>query len=554
MFGQLNHAGRSAWGSHDGSTPVTYAPSSTPDERLRISPRAMPLDMIGEVVGSYGDAAARMKEAGLDGVEVLASHGLLPAQFLNPQVNRRDDAYGGSFDNRLRFLREIVGEVRARVGDGTVVGLRISADEMDHDGLTPDAVVEVLAALDDDGVFDYFNVIAGSMAGPAGGIHVVPPMFIDAGYVAPLSAAVKARVGRPVFVAGRINQPQIAEQILANDQADMCGMTRATICDPKMPNKAEAGRLDDIRACIGCNQACIGHIPSGHAISCIQHPETGRERTYGAGGVAANRRKVLVAGGGPGGMKAAAAAADRGHQVTLYERSRRLGGQALLAQLLPGRAEFGGIVTNLSREVELAGVAVALGTEVTRDLVDREAPDAIIVATGATPRNVDIDGAEEGHVVDAWQVIEGEVNVGASVVIADWRCDWIGLGLAEKLARDGCRVRLAVSGATPGEMLQDYVRDHWIGALHKLGVEIIPFARLYGIDRDTAYLQHMTSGEPIICEDVDTLVTALGHVPSTALEAALDGYDGAVHLVGDCLSPRTAEEAVLEGLVAGTAI
>ena len=554
IFGQLSHGGRSAYGTNDGTRAVAYAPSATPDERFHNQPRAMTTAMARDLIGGYGDTAGRMAAAGLDGVEILASHGGLPAQFLNPWLNLRDDEYGGSFDNRLRFLRQLIDDIRTKIGDGVVLGMRISGDEMSHDGLTPDLVIENIVALAGDGVLDYVNVIAGTMSELAGSVHVVPPMAIETGYVAPFAASVKAKVSMPVFVAGRINQPQIAEQIVGSGQADMCGMTRAMIADPEMAAKAEAGRLDDIRACIGCNQACIGHMQTGYPISCIQHPETGRERTYGVRRPAATRRKVMVAGGGPAGMKAAAVAAERGHDVTLYEATARLGGQTLLAQQLPGRAEFGGVVTNLTRELEIAGVRVVRNTLVDRAMIEDEAPDAVIVATGARPRRPHIEGADEAHVVDAWQVLADEANVGASVVVADWHCDWVGLGLAEKLARDGCRVRLAVNGTMAGESIQQYVKTNWTGTLHKLGVEIIPYARLYGVDADTVYLQHTASGEAMLCEGVDTLVTALGHEPETTLEDALEGYDGEVHVIGDCLGPRTVEEAVLEGLKAGVAV
>jgi NADPH-dependent 2,4-dienoyl-CoA reductase/sulfur reductase-like enzyme len=234
--------------------------------------------------------------------------------------------------------------------------------------------------------------------------------------------------------------------------------------------------------------------------------------------------------------------------VTLYEASERLGGQALLAQLLPTRAEFGGIVTNLTREMQLAGVKVVTRSEVTRALVEAEKPDAVIVATGAKPRAGEIEGIETGHVVNAWQVIKNEVNVGTSVVVADWRCDWIGMGIAEKLARAGCRVRLAVDGYMPGQRIHQYVRDHWWGELTKLNVEILPLSRLYGVDGDTVYLQHATNGEPIVIEGVDTLVASLGHERVDTLADELDGWSGELHLIGDCLTPRTAEEAVFEGL------
>lgn len=554
VFGQLSHGGRSSYGTNDGTRAVAYAPSATPDERFHNQPRAMTTAMVRELTSSYGDAAQRMATAGLDGVEILASHGALPAQFLNPRLNFRDDEFGGSFDGRMHFLRSLISDARAKIGNEVILGMRISGDEIGHDGLTPDLVIEILCALDHDGVLDYVNVIAGTMSDLAGSVHVVPPMAIETGYLAPFAAMVKARVSMPVFVAGRINQPQISEQMLSSGQADMCGMTRAMIADPQMPAKAQAGRLDDIRACIGCNQACIGHMQSGYPISCIQHPETGRERIFGVRKPAVRTRKVMVAGGGPAGMKAAAVAAERGHDVTLYETTARLGGQTLLAQQLPGRAEFGGVVTNLTRELVKAGVRVVTNTTVDREMIVTQAPEAVIVATGARPRQPAITGSDEGHVVDAWQVLTDAANVGASVVIADWRCDWVGLGLAEKLARNGCQVRIAVNGTTPGESIQQYVRTNWIGILNKLGVEIIPYARLYGVDADTVYLQHTASGEAVLCEGVDTLVTALGHEPDMALEDALQDFDRDVHVIGDCLGPRTVEEAVLEGLKAGTAV
>ena len=552
LFGQLFHPGREIMESQDGSMPVAYAPSAVPNERFHVMPRPMSKAMINEVVKGYGESAARLRGAGLDGLEIVASHGYLPAQFLNPRVNLRTDEYGGSFENRLRFLREVIASVRAHVDDAAVVGLRISGDEKDFDGLQESESFEAIVALDP--LIDYVNIIAGSSAGFGAAVHIAPPMAIANAYVAPFAAAVKAKVKTTVFVAGRINQPQDGEKIIASGQADMVGMTRAMICDPEMPGKAEAGRLDDIRACIACNQACIGHFHLGYPISCIQHPETGRELKYGTLTKAAKRKKVMVVGGGPGGMKAAAVAAARGHDVTLYEASERLGGQALLAQALPGRAEFGGIVTNLSREMELAGAKVVTRQKVTQDFVAQQKPDAIIVATGAKPRPAEIEGLETGHVVNAWQVIRNEVNVGPSVVIADWRCDWIGMGIAEMLARQGCRVRLCVDGYMAGQRIHQYVRDHWVGQLHKLGVEIVPYARVYGVDGNTIYFQHATSGEPIIFEEVDTLVASLGHHRVAELEDELAGWSGDVHLIGDCVTPRTAEEAVLEGLKISAAL
>ncbi|WP_170327663.1 FAD-dependent oxidoreductase [Ruegeria arenilitoris] len=554
LIAQLFHPGREMLASEDGTAPVSYSSSPTPNERFHVMPRPMPLEMIAEVISSYGDAARRMREAGLDGVEIVASHGYLPAQFLNPQVNRRGDAYGGSLENRTRFIRDIAADIRAKAGKDFIIGLRLSGDERSHEGLEQSDMLEACAMIAADGVLDYFSVVAGSSATLAGSVHIAPPMFEEVGYTAPMGQAIGARTGLTTIVTGRINQPQDAEKIIASGQADLCGMTRAMICDPDMANKAQTGRVDDIRACIGCNQACIGHFHDGYPISCIQNPVSGRELHFGAPALATPKRRVLVAGGGPGGMKAAAIAAERGHEVALFERNAQLGGQARLAQLLPHRAEFGGIITNLTREMELAGVDIRKGVEVTEASITDYAPDTVIVATGATPRWPEFEGRDDAHVVDAWQVLQGDADVGKSVVVADWRADWIGIGMAELLAQNGHSVRLAVNGYMAGQSIQMYVRDASIGRLHGLGVETLPFMRLFGADEDSVYLQHIMSNEAVICEGVDTLVLCQGHTPRNTVEDLVRELGLEHHLIGDCVAPRTAEEAVLEGLRAGLAV
>ncbi|AMO79101.1 putative N-methylproline demethylase [Pseudomonas citronellolis] len=551
VLSQIFHPGREIMESSDGLLAVAYSASASPNERFRVMPRELDPRMIDEIVAGYAAAARRLHQAGLDGVEVVASHGYLPAQFLNPRVNRRTDGYNGDLDARLRFTREVIAAVRAATAEDFIVGLRISADERDPEGLTEDESLLAVRALQ--GELDYVHIVAGTSASLGGAIHIVPPMAIEAAYLASNAATFKARLDIPLFVTGRINQPQEAELIITRGQADVCGMTRALICDPQMPQKTETGHVEDVRACIACNQACIGHFHRGYPISCIQHPETGRELQYGRIEPAAQRKRVLVAGGGPAGMKAAAVAAQRGHEVILCEAGAQLGGQVNLAQLLPRRAEFGGASTNLQREMQLAGVEVRRNTRVDRALVEAEKPDLVIVATGAKPYWPPFERGGELQVVDAWQVLRGEVQVGRSVLVTDWRCDWIAPGIAEQLVRAGHQVRLAVNGTHAGENLPLYVRDHLAGELHRLGIEISPYARLYGCDDSSVYLQHSASGEPMIFEGIDTLVLCQGHQPVDDLAAELEGLVE-FRRIGDCLAPRTAEEAIYEGLKAAWAI
>jgi 2,4-dienoyl-CoA reductase-like NADH-dependent reductase (Old Yellow Enzyme family) len=547
LFAQLFHPGRELAEADGGLLSVAYAPSSVPNERFRVMPRPLKQSMIDAIVHGYGDAARRMQTAGLDGVEVVASHGYLPAQFLNPRVNLRDDAYGGDPDGRLRFLREVIADIRSKVTDGFVVGLRISGSEADEQGLTEDESLDAVIRLDDS--VDYVHITVGTSASLGGAIHIAPPMTLKTAYVVPYAARIKRQARIPVFVTGRINQPQDAEAVIASGHADVCGMTRALICDPEMPNKTARGAFDDIRACIACNQACIGHFHKGFPISCIQNPVSGRELRFGTLSPAARRKKVMVIGGGPAGMKAAAVAAERGHHATLYEAERRLGGQALLAQMLPGRAEFGGLVTNLQRELELAGVQIHRSARVDRAAVLAAAPDVVLIATGATPYRPEFPQEGDLTIVDAWQVLRGEgPAIGESVVIIDWRADWIGIGIAEHLAQQGRTVRLAVSGIAAGESLPLYVRDHSVAGLHRLGVKVLPYMRLYGSDSDSVYLQHVSSGEAVVIDKVNTLVLCTGHTPVDELSDPLEGMGIETHIIGDAAAPRTAEEAVYEGL------
>ena len=553
VFGQLFHAGRAVRLSHDGSKPLSYSASDVPDERYRVVPVPMPNDMVWELIESYVEAAGRLADAGLDGVEILSSMGYLIAQFLNPNTNRREDEFGGSPENRMRFLREILERSRARIGADRTLGVRVTLDEKTERGIPAENMLEVCRVLDEDNLVDYFSVISGSSASPGGWVHVFPPMAVPHGFVVEDAARLKETVQRPVLVAGRINQPQLASQVLAENKADMIGMARALIADPEFVNKATSGRADQIRACVGCNQACVGHRLAHFPVSCIQNPMSGREHLIGSVDASDQSRNVVVIGGGPAGMKTAVVAAERGHKVTLFEKTGRLGGQVNLAERLPGREEFGGVTTNLQQELQDAGVDLRMNTECDQSAIDELAPDQVVVATGARSRlpEVELDGVD---LVDGWALLCGDASVGKNVVVADWSCDWSGLGIAEKLARDGHYVRLLSGGSVAGESIQAIVRDQWVGILHDLGVEMTPYARFYGAIDGVAYFQHMTGGEAIVCEGVDTIVSC--YAPQANRDCDwLDAIDGLqVVRVGDAVAPRSVEEAVLEGFNAARQI
>jgi len=554
VFAQLFHPGREVMESQDGSRPVALAPSPVSNERFRVMPRALRVSEISEIVDGYASAADRVRRAGLDGIEIVASHGYLPAQFLNERVNRRVDEYGGSAENRLRFLREVLASTRHRVGDGFVVGLRMSLGEEDPAGLEEAVALDACVRLADENLVDYLSVTVGTSAGLAGSDHIAPDMHFANGYTVPLADRLKARVRVPVLVAGRINQPQEAERILAEGRADACIMTRALISDPDLARLAESGRAEEIRACVGCNQACIGHFHLGFPISCIQHPETGRERRFAQLTPASVARRVLVVGAGPAGLKAAAVAASRGHEVVVHESEGLPGGQVLLAQLLPERDEFGGVALNLSGEARRAGAQIITHSEVTTESVAAQRPDVVIVATGARPYRPSIEVVGDPAILDAWQVLRGQSPPAGHTVVIDTQGDWIAIGVARTLAAQGHPVTLCVTGYAAGESLQQYVRDVHLAALSRERVNVVPLVRLFGVDDDSVYLQHVLTGEMVILSDVAGVVLACGAEPvNELLESLLESGVNVIG-VGDCLAPRNVEEAVLEGLVAASTI
>ncbi|WP_275288219.1 FAD-dependent oxidoreductase [Halomonas elongata] len=552
LFAQLFHPGREIMESADGLKPVAYSASGVPQERFHVMPRGLSRGRIQEIVESFAAAARRMHEAGIQGVEILASHGYLPAQFLNPLVNQRDDEYGGSFANRVRFLEDVIAAIRHEVGDGLAVGLRISCDERDEQGIGEDVAIATLRHLE--ARLDYASIVAGTSATLGGSVHIVPPMTYESAYLRDEARSLRAGLSLPLILTGRINQPHEAEEAIRSGAADLCGMTRALICDPAMPTKALHNDADGIRACIGCNQACIGHFHRGLPISCIQYPESGRELSYDALGGAETSRRVAVIGGGPAGMKAAVVAAARGHDVTLFEAERRLGGQANQAQLLPGRSEFGGLVTNLVEELKRTDVEVSTQRRVTPEVLVEEGFERVLVATGARPYTPPLERLGELPVSQAVELLGGASLPGGHVVVYDTQGDWVGLGIAELLAREGARVTLAINGLHPGEALQSYVRDSTVARLHDLGIRMMTYARAFGIDDDSIYLYHTAGGEPMVIEDVDHLVLSCGGMPNVSPEDEDRWAALPVSFLGDCLAPRTAEEAVYDGLKAAMAI
>jgi len=377
---QLFHAGRQTSAALTGTQPV--APSPLADPSTGELPRELPRAEIVELEEAFVQAARRAQAAGFDAVEVHGAHGYLINQFLSPFSNRRTDEYGGNTRGRARFATNIVRKMRQAVGDDYPILFRISADEYVPGGLTL-AEAKVIAGYIEEAGADLISVSAGNYASP--GLIIIPTMDLDAGLFVPLAAGVKEAVSVPVMAVGRLHDPVLAEQVLAEGSADLVALGRALLADPGWVEKAQRGEMDHIRPCISCNQACAGYLLAGQPISCLANPGCGREREFTITPVR-QPKQVVVVGGGPGGLEAARVLAERGHRVTLFEEDLSLGGEFTVAALTPRKEEISDLLRWMIAQVRSAGVDVRLGERASADDVLRLKPQAVVVASGSGPR------------------------------------------------------------------------------------------------------------------------------------------------------------------------
>ena len=530
LFVQLFHGGREQISAPP--RPPALAPSAVPSLRFHVEPRALTAGEIAEIVDGYARSAALAERAGLDGVEISAAHEYLAAQFFTPGLNRREDEWTAP----ARFLLVVLAAVRS-AAPGLALGVRLSADSEAAKAVAGDVAPHV----------DYVSVALGASSTYRGSSGIVPPPPMPENAIAALTPPF--RVGPPLVATSRVVDPVEAERLVAGGRCEAVGMTRALITDPELPRKAREGRLDDVLRCIACN-ACIAHYHAGTPIACAQNPRTGRERTMRPPARAAVKRRVVVVGGGPAGLAAAAEAGAAGHEVVLFERGSRLGGQVALARAAPMHAELArSLARNYDHLLEAVGVDVRLETEADPGTVAALAPDAVVVASGARPYEPDLplDGVET---VQAWEVLRAPRPRGRRVVVADWGGDASGLACAELLDAAGNDVTLAIGSAAFGETLHQYQRNLYAAQLYRAGIRLEHHLELVGVERGRVLFRNLFAPELESERPADLLVLALGRVPERAAAEALAGSGFGVHEAGDCLGPRGLEEAILEGTLA----
>jgi 2,4-dienoyl-CoA reductase-like NADH-dependent reductase (Old Yellow Enzyme family)/thioredoxin reductase len=542
---------------------LTWAASPMPMmffDLVGLTPKEMEIEEIKDVVRRWGESAAMFRECGYDGVEIhsLYSNYLLSG-FLSPYSNKRTDEYGGSLENRMRIIYEVIDSVRANVGDDFIVGIAVNGDDFTPGSLDFEDWREVTSRLSETGKLDYMVVKAGTYWTPN---MVVPDMQHPLGLWVPHASGIKEVVKDTyVFTVGRINDPVFAEKVLADGHADMVGMTRAQVADPELANKAREGRIEDIRPCVGCNDGCWGMLWGG--FGCIHNPAAANERQYGMGTLKSTDtpKRVMIVGGGPGGLKAAEIAAKRGHKVTLYEKKDHLGGQVCIAAKGAGRAELEGITRYLIQQIDKLDVDVQLNTDVTAQMVEDADADAVILATGSTPRrisftgippydpdNADTPGVDQDNVLTSWDLLEKGIETGENVLVADdGEGHWKGVSIAELLLDQGKKVQVI----SPHDRFAfDITAERKMPLLRRIlkkGLKFTPFTMIKAIEGNTVSLYNIHSREEWDLEDIDHIVLAYYHKANDDLYKALKGKVEELHRIGDCVSPRMIGDAIRDG-------
>ncbi|MDR0817776.1 MAG: FAD-dependent oxidoreductase [Clostridiales Family XIII bacterium] len=542
IFAQIYHAGRQANHNVNGGVqPVSCSPIPCPWNKE--IPRELTTDEIKAVVSDFANASRNVKRAGFDGVEIHAAHGYLIHQFLSLNSNKRIDEYGGCYEHRVRFLREIMEAVREAVGDDFPVQVRVSAADEADGGR---GVFESHRLFKDIEGFGADSIhVTFSMYGTWSSLGSVGSFYQPKGYGAHYAAEVKKLVDIPVLAVGSIHDPFMAEDILSRNDADFITMARMSLCDPQLPNKLKAGDTEDIRPCVRCLQGCTASTYQGVPLNCMVNPELGHEFEYDYA-PAATKKKVYIAGGGVAGMEAARAARLKGHEVVLFEAQDRLGGQFVIASYPPYKGDFAPYPAWLNRQLDRLGVDIRLGTELTPGIVETGKPDKVIIATGVRPVIRHHKGIDLPKVMKAEDVLIGRSDAGMNVLV-------VGGGMigSETAAFLGTMCKASVALTTRqsdiGGDMDHGIRDNLKDELKKNFVEVYTHTTLIEVTEDGAVL--MTNGREWLYP-CDTVVVAFGTQSYDPLSEKLTGKCETV-VVGDALEPRKAIEAVREGFVAG---
>ncbi|MDR2487591.1 MAG: FAD-dependent oxidoreductase [Clostridiales Family XIII bacterium] len=502
----------------------------------------MPKEFIRELIDGFGKGAALVKRAGFDMILLHAGHGWLIHQFYNPAENQRKDEYGGSVQNRTRFFNEVLESIRGAVGPGFPIEVRFSAEDYMEGGNSFEETIEIAKLIQDK--IQLLQVSTGSYVGSFDRTH--PSQFAPRGANVHYAAAIKQHVDVPVSTLGALNDPAMMEDILASGKADVVEVARGLLADPNLPRKAMTGREGEIRKCIRCF-VCLSERVHTQTRICSVNPLIGRELESLSGWPATTPKKVLIAGGGPGGLQAAITAAERGHDVTLYEKSDVLGGALRTERKVSFKLDFFDLARVLEQEARSKGVKIVLGQALTEEIAEREKADVVLVAVGAEPIKPPIPGIDSDKVITGNQISDDDVTIGQNVVIMGGGL--VGSEAAVHLAQEGKNVTIV-------EMLGDIARD--VNGLQKPilmktlaqeGVAIRTGTKGLEVNDEGLKVETPDGTQEVI--PADTVIVAVGQRALRGeVEKLLDAAP-IVQTIGDCVRPGKVTDALVRGYYAG---
>ncbi len=512
------------------------APSSvlsTP--MLNAVPHALTREEIAWYVTEFSWSAGEAQAAGADGVEFHLNHDDILEWFMSPLTNRRDDEYGGTFDNRMRIVMEILRASRELTGDSFTIGVRLNMFEEMPGGYDLAGGIQIAQYLEASGLIDFVSLVVGSNWGNPS--YIQPHAYAPAQW-ADMSGEFVRALTVPVAYTGRVTTPELAEAIIANGNAAVVGMARAVIADAEWVRKAEQGLANQIRPCTGCNDCISASLSEKLNLSCSVNPHVGTEVKENWPVSLRTARHVLVIGGGPAGMEVAALAAERGHRVELWEKSDRLGGQLRTAVNAPTYEGYSDYLDWQQRRLDRVGVSVRMGhSAAAADVLGTNA-DVVVVATGANPRYPDVEGLDRANVHDMREVLDGTAKPGKRVLVAAQDDHMPPLAIADFLATAGHEVTVIYATNGPAPLLSRYSIGGILARLDNGGVKFRFTEIVTAIDDDGVQVRHAYSGRSELISDVDSVVLACGGIPEASLYEELKGQHPRVHLIGDAFAPR----------------
>ncbi len=544
IFVQINHKGRRESSAVRLNNMVPLAPSAIAAKPNGDLPHAMSIAEIKKLISEFVEAAVRAKKAGFDGVEIHGAHGWTLSSFLSPISNKRTDEYGGSITNRARIVVEIIKGIKEKAGADFPITIKLSTQEYLAGGLKIEESKAIARILEKAGI-DGINCSQGIFLSNYASIpphHIAPGSFIEN------AKAIKSVVNVPVMAVGRLNEPEIAETVLAGTNIDVIGMARAALADPEYPNKLKEGRIDEINHCVGCLQGCIQAMTNGDVLRCLVNPVVGRETELKNISKAEKIKKVYIAGGGISGCEAAIVAASRGHYVTIFEKESDLGGQWRAAMTAVGKTEFGSFLMWQKQMLNKLNVEIRMKTELTKEIVQQEQPDAVLVATGGTPIIEVLENNTKINIVSALEIFYGKKIYGKNVVVLGGGLT--GAEVADHMAFYGSNVYLIkgrnmeIATEAPANVRHCLLED-----MKERNVNVMVGTKLIAIKDNTVVVNK--NGEIIELPDIETIVMAKGNVCNNELIEELKGEAKEVIAIGDAQKIKDGYYNIYEGFKAG---